>query len=122
MKRTLVVLSFLALFASSVFGQNPKLDKKLNDKVNGLKSGATKGAEKVRAIVQTKGDPDGQGVSSHVATLGGKILQKFSTFSGAVAEVPAKSLGGLAAHSAVSRLSLDGQVNSHATSSTSTTL
>jgi len=33
MKRLLFVLSFLALFASSVFAENLKLDKDLNDRV-----------------------------------------------------------------------------------------
>src|SRR6266480_1236352 len=121
MKRTVFVLSFLAVFASSVFGQNSKLDKKLNDKINGLRSGATKASETVRVIVQTKGDPDGQGVSSHISSLGGKVLQKFSTFSGAVAEVPARSIAGVASHSGVSGVSLDGKAKGHATSSTTLT-
>ena len=38
MKRTLFVLSFLAMFAGSVFGQNAKLDNKLKDKEIGRAS------------------------------------------------------------------------------------
>src|SRR5690242_18071801 len=120
MRRIVYAFSFLVLFAGALFGQNPKIDKRLNEEVNGLKSGATKDSETVRVIVQTKGDTDGQGVSSHIVAHGGKVLDKFTTFSGAVAEVPAKALEGLAAQSAVSRMSLDGTVSGHATSDTST--
>src|SRR5436190_20318823 len=111
MKRTVFVLSFLALFVSAGFGQNSKFDKKLTEKINGLKSNATKNSETVRVIVQTKGDPDGQGVSSHIGTLGGKVVSKFDTFSGAVADVPAGSLAGLASNSAVSKVSIDEKVS-----------
>src|SRR5437660_5175815 len=90
-----------------------KEDAAIRRKVAALKSGATKGSDTVRVIVQTKGDPDAQGVSSHVGKLGGKVLQKFNTFSGAVAELPAQSLEGMASHPGVSRVSLDEKIISH---------
>src|SRR5437016_3962995 len=100
--------------------EKEKGDSAVQRKVAGLRAGTTKASDTVRVIVQTNGDPDAQGVSSHIGTIGGKVLHKFNAVSGTVAEVPAQSLQALASHRGVSRVSLDEKVVSHDTSDTST--
>src|SRR6266851_3085426 len=86
MKRILFVLSFLALFASSVFGQNSKLDKKLNDKVN-----KGKGSEKVRVIIQ-RFTPASAADKDDIKNNGGKILREFKLLKAHSVELPVSAL------------------------------
>src|SRR5438552_7522677 len=108
MKRTLYVLSFLALFAGSVFGQNPKFDKKLNDKV-------TKGnaAEKVRVIIQRR-TPASPSEKGDITNGGGKIRREFKLLKSQVADVPVSLLPKLAGNPSIIHISIDEPVKAHA--------
>src|SRR5207245_439725 len=108
MKRILFVLSFLALFASSVFGQNPKLDKKLNDKVN-----KGKGSEKVRVIIQRR-TPASASEKSDITNGGGKIRREFKRLRGQVADIPVSLLTKLASNPSILHISIDEPVKAHA--------
>src|SRR5438128_1696912 len=123
MRRFLMLAPIFLCFACMLLAEGKEKDKEdsaVQRKVAGLRAGTTKGSDTVRVIVQTNGDPDAQGVTSHIGAIGGKVLQKFNGVSGAVAEVPAQSLQALASHRGVSRVSLDENVKSHDTSGTST--
>src|SRR5260370_30556136 len=100
MKRILFVLSFLALFASSVFGQNPKLDKKLNDKVT-----KGNGTDKVRVIIQRR-TPASLSEKGDITNNGGKIRREFKRLKGQVADVPVSLLPKLASNPSILHISV----------------
>src|SRR5207245_456072 len=108
MKRILFVLSFLALFASSVFGQNSKLDKKLNDKVN-----KGKGTEKVRVIIQ-RFTPASAADKDDIKNNGGKVLREFKLLKAHGVKLPVSELTKLASNPSFNHISLDERVKGHA--------
>jgi serine protease AprX len=108
MKRTLFVLSFLALFTGSVFGQNSKLDKKLNDL---LKTG--KGTDKVRVIIQRL-TPASASDRNDITNNGGKIRREFKLLRAQAVELPLSTVTKLAANPSIKRISIDAKVGAHA--------
>src|SRR5438128_10780780 len=108
MKRTLFVFSFLALFAGSVFGQNSKLDKKLNDK-----AAKGNGNEKVRVIIQRR-TPASPSDKNDINGGGGKIRREFKNFKSQAVDIPVSLLQKLASNPSILRISIDEPVKAHA--------
>jgi serine protease AprX len=94
---------------------DPKLDRKLNDRERNVKGGTSRAIILLKSGSQTSGNSDDADPSNEVKKRGGRVGRRLGLINGMVVELPNKVLRNLAHHPAVERIiwdrPLDGAMN-----------
>jgi serine protease AprX len=110
MKRILTVITVGIMLAGSLYAENTKLDRNLEDKVRKYNSdkskGKDRGNETVRVILKTL--PSLRSAAEFEAIrLGGKERRRFTILSGNVLDLPLSAIEQLLKHPGVHSISMD---------------
>lgn len=100
MRRILLTIILLTVFAGGAFAENPKYDKKLNDEVKNHPN------DKIRVIIQ-RTSPISAADNDDVNKKGGKVIKSFKLIHAHVVEVHAKDLDKLSDRPNVKVISID---------------
>src|SRR5688572_23358697 len=113
MRKFWCLLIAILVINGFAFAESNKVDRALQERQKSRNQGDKSGADRVRVIIQTSGDPDAQGVSDALEKAGGRKDQKFETFSGLAGEMSVDEIEKLSRHVGVTRISEDSVVKSH---------